>query len=154
MWPYVEKTLKVWLNGIFCDERLSWITWLHHTCNHRCPYRRDTKGAHNREGLVQYYHSGSWGLGDLDAGQGTQQPSGSWKRQGWESPPGTTEGVWPADTLIFFSFFECFILDWGMEKEMAPHSSTLAQKILWTEEPGRLQSMGLQRVGHDWATSP
>ena len=36
---------------------------------------------------------------------------------------------------------------------MAPHSSTLAWKILWTEEPGRLQSMGSRRVGHDWATS-
>ena len=36
---------------------------------------------------------------------------------------------------------------------MAPHSSTLAWKIPWTEEPGRLQSMGLLRVGHDWATS-
>ena len=36
---------------------------------------------------------------------------------------------------------------------MAPHSSTLAWKIPWTEEPIRLQSMGLQRVGHDWATS-
>ena len=36
---------------------------------------------------------------------------------------------------------------------MAPHSSTLAWKIPWTEEPGRLQSMGLLKVGHDWATS-
>ena len=36
---------------------------------------------------------------------------------------------------------------------MAPHSSTLAWKIPWAEEPGRLQSMGLLRVGHDWATS-
>ena len=36
-----------------------------------------------------------------------------------------------------------------LEKEMAPHSSTLARKIPWTEEPGRLQSMGSQRVGHD-----
>ena len=35
------------------------------------------------------------------------------------------------------------------EKAMAPHSSTLAWKILWTEEPGRLQSMGSLRVGHD-----
>ena len=35
------------------------------------------------------------------------------------------------------------------EKEMATHFSTLAWKIPWTEEPGRLQSMGLQRVGHD-----
>ena len=35
------------------------------------------------------------------------------------------------------------------EKAMAPHSSTLAWKISWTEEPGRLQSMGSLRVGHD-----
>ena len=38
-------------------------------------------------------------------------------------------------------------------KAMASHSSTLAWKIPWTEEPGKLQSMGSQRVGHDWATS-
>ena len=36
---------------------------------------------------------------------------------------------------------------------MAPHSSTLAWKIQWMEEPGGLQSMGSLRVGHDWATS-
>ena len=39
------------------------------------------------------------------------------------------------------------------EKAMAPYSSTIAWKISWTEEPGGLQSMGLLRVGHDWATS-
>ena len=39
------------------------------------------------------------------------------------------------------------------EKAMAPHSSTLAWKIPWMEEPGRLQSMASRRVGHDWATS-
>ena len=43
---------------------------------------------------------------------------------------------------------------WGMlqivsEKAMVPHSNTLAWKIPWMEEPGRLQSMGLLRVGHD-----
>ena len=37
----------------------------------------------------------------------------------------------------------------ALEKEMATHSSTLAWKIPWTEEPGGLQSMGSQRVGHD-----
>ena len=37
----------------------------------------------------------------------------------------------------------------GLEKAMAPHSSTLAWKIPWTEEPGGLQSMGSLRVGHD-----
>ena len=36
-----------------------------------------------------------------------------------------------------------------LEKEMETHSSILAWKIPWTEEPGRLQSMGSQRVGHD-----
>ena len=36
-----------------------------------------------------------------------------------------------------------------LEKEMAIHSSTIAWKIPWTEEPGRLQSMGSKRVGHD-----
>ena len=40
-----------------------------------------------------------------------------------------------------------------LEKEMATHSSTLAWRIPWMEEPGRLQSMGSQRVRHDWATS-
>ena len=39
------------------------------------------------------------------------------------------------------------------EKAMAPHSSTLAWQIPWTEEPGGLQSMRSLRVGHDWATS-
>ena len=40
-----------------------------------------------------------------------------------------------------------------LEKETATHSSTLAWKILWTAEPGGLQSLGSQRVGHDGATS-
>ena len=40
-----------------------------------------------------------------------------------------------------------------LEKAMAPHSSTLAWKIPWMEEPGRLQPMGSLRVGRDWATS-
>ena len=44
-------------------------------------------------------------------------------------------------------------LDWDdfLEKEMATCSNILAWKIPWTEEPGRLQSMGLQSVGHDYA---
>ena len=41
----------------------------------------------------------------------------------------------------------------SLEKEMVTHSSTLAWKIPWTEEPVKLQSMGLQRVRHDWMTS-
>ena len=49
----------------------------------------------------------------------------------------------------FYSQHACF----NMEKAMAPHSSTLAWKIPWMEEPGRLQSMGSPRVKLDWATS-
>ena len=61
----------------------------------------------------------------------------------------------------FFSFGEnvlmhCIIFCWHLsplaEKAMAPHSSTLAWKIPWTEEPGGLQSMGSLRVRHDWVT--
>ena len=48
-------------------------------------------------------------------------------------------------------FIEVYL--WDLEKAMAPHSSTFAWKIPWMEGPGRLQSMGLPRVGHDWATT-
>ena len=65
----------------------------------------------------------------------------------------TTSGLWlniqiciPSQLLISF----VIVL---IEKAMAPHSSTLAWKIPWMEEPGRLQSIGSLRVGHDWATS-
>ena len=47
----------------------------------------------------------------------------------------------------------CDYLFCSMEKAMTPHSSTLAWKIPWAEEPGRLQSMGSLRVRLDWATS-
>ena len=66
----------------------------------------------------------------------------------------------------FFLHFTCFCLQnkkqtstfsnahWEpRETAMAPNSSTLAWKIPWMEEPGRLQSMGSLRVGHDWASS-
>jgi len=49
------------------------------------------------------------------------------------------------ESFVFLSVSE--------EKAMAPHSSTLAWKIPWMEEPSRLQSMGSLRVGHDRATS-
>ena len=53
--------------------------------------------------------------------------------------------------LKYLLFNSCLGL--SLEKAIAPHSSTLAWKIQWTQEPGGLQSMGLLRVGHDWATS-
>ena len=49
--------------------------------------------------------------------------------------------------------FSCICMQYLSEKAMAPHSGTLAWKIPWMEEPGRLQSMGSQRVGHNRATS-
>ena len=58
-------------------------------------------------------------------------------------------------TLLSFSTISGIYLYFYMdisEKAIAPHSCTLAWKIPWTEEPGRLQSMGSLRVGHDWAT--
>ena len=54
---------------------------------------------------------------------------------------------------ICILFTNNYIYTHTPEKAMAPHSSTLAWRIPCTEEPGRLQSMGLLRVGHDWATS-
>ena len=51
----------------------------------------------------------------------------------------------PATTMNYLSLWIC------PEKAMAPYSSTLALKIPWAEEPGRVQSMGSHRVGHDWS---
>ena len=55
--------------------------------------------------------------------------------------------IWSGDNLSGIWIQVAMIL----EKAMASHSSTLAWKIPWTEEPGGLQSMELQRVGHDWS---
>ena len=53
----------------------------------------------------------------------------------------------------FILFNESLSLFKSLEKEMANHSSTLAWKIPWMEESGRLQSMAWRRVGHDWVSS-
>ena len=62
-------------------------------------------------------------------------------------------GLEPTNRWCMTEFCNIKVLNTHMEKAMAPHSSTLAWKIPWAEEPGRLQSMGLLRVGHEWATS-
>ena len=64
--------------------------------------------------------------------------------------PGCCPGVGLLDHVVALFFVS---LGTSMEKAMAPHSSTLAWKTPWTEEPGRLQSMGSLRVGHDWVPS-
>jgi len=45
------------------------------------------------------------------------------------------------------------VYEFGLGKEMSAHASILAWRISWTEEPGGLQSMGSQRIRHDWATN-
>ena len=72
-----------------------------------------------------------WGHKELDTTGVTEHMHTSW--------------VWEDAELWMSSYLT--------EKVMAPHSSTLAWKFPWTEEPGRLQSMGSRRVRHDWATS-
>ena len=72
-----------------------------------------------------------------------------------------TSNLWSQISVCWESkkikFYQGFQMIMGrkdpLEKEIATHSGTLAWKIPWMEEPGRLQSMGLPRVGHDWATS-
>ena len=73
-------------------------------------------------------------------------------------PGSSVHGIFQARVLecgaVGFSVLACYIdsinmYQYTVEKEMAPHSSTLAWKIPWMEEPGRLQSMGSLRVGHD-----
>ena len=60
-----------------------------------------------------------------------------------------------SSAIIFSHSESCLftLLRVSSEKALAPHSSTLAWKIPWMQEPGRLQSMGLLRVRHDWANS-
>ena len=65
--------------------------------------------------------------------------AGAW----WAAVHGVAKSRTQLSDLTFTLHFH------ALEKEMAPHSSSLAWKIPWTEEPGRLQSMGSQRVGHN-----
>ena len=68
------------------------------------------------------------------------------------------EGAWwaaiyeVAQSRTLLKWHSSSSMESSPEKAMPPHSSTLAWKTPWTEEPGRLQSMVSQRVGHDWVT--
>ena len=62
----------------------------------------------------------------------------------------SASSVWSNIYSVHILYISTIIL----EKEMATHSSILAWRIPWTGEPGELQSLGSQRVRHDWATKP
>ena len=72
----------------------------------------------------------------------------------WWCHPTISSTVAPfSSCLQSFKAPRSFLVNWLLASCMATHSSTLAWKMPWTEEPGRLQSMGSQRVRHDRATS-
>ena len=72
----------------------------------------------------------------------------------WKARPGFTHIYIPhVEHLSFLCPAVCDSVDWSRRRQWQPTPVTLAWKIPWTEEPGRLQSMGSQRVGHNWATS-
>jgi len=117
-------------------------------------------------------HAKSWLIGkDSDAGRDWgQEEMGTTEDEmsGWHHWLDGRESEWTLGVGDGQGGLACFDswgrkeldmterLNWlnlSMEKAMAPHSSTLAWKIPWTEKPGRLQSMGSLRVGHNWVTS-
>ena len=79
----------------------------------------------------------------------------------WAAFPFFSGSFWPRNWTGVSCIIGRFFTTWAItstlmyvqrrEKAMAPHSSTVARKIPWTEGPGRLQSMGSHRVGHDWS---
>ena len=126
-------------------------------------WRQEEKGVTEDEMVGWHYrlkrlnrHQSEWTLGDGE-GQGSLVCCSPWGHSQ------TRLNNWH---YLMLHLFSCWLFvspirmqklpearEFPVEKAMAPHSSTLAWKIPWMEEPGRLQSMGLLRVGHDWATS-
>ena len=102
----------------------------------------------------KYIYSLRWRDGKKANSVTQSPPSGSilsWTP--WGNAKGQDWGlVWVGGACFFFFSFSASP-HFFMEKALVTHSSTLAWKIPWTEEPGRLQSTGSLRVGHDWATS-
>ena len=88
---------------------------------------------------------------------GSRPPSAQWPWADWHQGCLSQGFFWLFFSWTILLHFETRVRSLGQEdplaKEMVTHSSILAWRIPWREEPGRLQSLGLQRVGHNWATS-
>ena len=89
----------------------------------------------------------------------TEEPGGLWS-MGWQRVDATERAHMSVCVCVFLEYLNTFaqedtkhFLMLTLEKEMATHSSILAWKIPWMENPDRLLSMASQRVGHDWAIS-
>ena len=129
LWPC---NVKNWLTGKDPDAGKDW--------------EQKEKGATEDE-MVGWHH--------LLNGQEFEQTLGDSEAQGnlaccslWGLKSQTQLSNW---TATGESAVKTLSANTGKEKEMATYSSILAWKISWTEEPGRLQSKGLQRVRHNWA---
>ena len=91
--------------------------------------------------------------------RGTKKPFDKSERGEWKSCPQVPLYLCKLTQMVknLPAMWETQVWSLGweepLEKEMTTHCSILARRIPWTEELGRLQSMGLQRVGHDWATN-
>ena len=95
---------------------------------------------HNIMYLTSYYGEGN-GIPLQCSCLENPMDGGAW----WAAVHGVAKSRTPLSDLTFTFHFH------ALEKEMATHSSTLAWRIPWTEEPGGLPSMGLHRVRHDWS---
>ena len=112
----------------------------------KIPWMEDP-GRLQSMGSQRVGHNWATSLSNLTIGWIQGYRIGNTERLLWRfEHTGTNPLQMPKDNFIWL--FYCLV-----EKAMAPHSRTLAWKIPWTEEPGRLQSMGSLRVGHNWATS-
>ena len=125
--PGVESTW-VWLRFPFCNLFASSQTAVFHD------------PAHSMESFLFY---GNWYLVSKFRTAGLLKRSPNIAKE--------NSSNLSCSLLVPFSLFPASPL--SLEKAMAPHSSTLAWKIPWMEEPGRLQSMGSLGVARDWATS-
>ena len=140
----IRKDWRQEEKGMAEDEMVGWHHWLNgHDCEKTSGNDEVWHAAIHVVAKSQTWLS-NWtttishmDLKDCDSVNWFFWWSVEWKKSSWQP-----RGLCPFDS--------CFTH--RMEKAMAPLSSTLAWKIPWTEEPGRLQSMGTLRVRHDWAT--